>query len=414
MKELSLKQNLIWNTVGCLIYQGCQWLTTIAVVVLSVSYENSGALAFAMAVGNIFVSLATYNMRTFQVSDINNVFSSNNYVAFRCITLLASSVICIVYSAITTPTQYTFIAVVLFLLFKIDETFTNVLYTIDQKHSRMDYIGISQILRGMASIAAFSAALFVFDSLAVAIAAMTLICMCITVLYDIPHTGSLDSITPRITVTEFWMLFRACTPAVLSLLCYSLVSAFARQRFGIQYGEEALGVYAAVATPCVLVQVLASYLYNPFILPISRKLNHKDYSGAAHELAKLGILMIVTIAVSVLGAFIVGPHLLPIILGDSISSSAWMVGPATLAASAMAIASLTMDLFIVMRKYVCAVAVNMVALLACVALYRPCISLWYMNGVNILIITSFAAGIFSGLLLLILSLRFRKSTGLRD
>ena len=91
-----------------------------------------------------------------------------------------------------------------------------------------------------------------------------------------------------------------------------------------------------------------------------------------------------------------------------------MVGPATLAASAMAIASLTMDLFIVMRKYVCAVAVNMVALLACAALYRPCISLWYMNGVNILIITSFAAGIFSGLLLLILSLRFRKSTGLRD
>ena len=59
---LSTKQNMLWNSVGCLIYQACMWAMTIAVVIFSNDYENSGRLAFAMALGNIYYPLATYNM----------------------------------------------------------------------------------------------------------------------------------------------------------------------------------------------------------------------------------------------------------------------------------------------------------------------------------------------------------------
>ena len=66
---------------------------TVVVVILSANYENSGMLAFAMSVGNVFSTIATYNVRTYQVSDVLNRFTSSNYVAFRCLTLMVAFVL---------------------------------------------------------------------------------------------------------------------------------------------------------------------------------------------------------------------------------------------------------------------------------------------------------------------------------
>ena len=70
-KALSLRQNIFWNTAGSAIYLGCQWLITILVVRLSASgFTNSGLLTLAMANTNIFYSIAIFNMRAYQVSDV--------------------------------------------------------------------------------------------------------------------------------------------------------------------------------------------------------------------------------------------------------------------------------------------------------------------------------------------------------
>lgn len=79
---LSTKKNALWNAAGCIFYLGCQWLTTVLVVVLSTDYNNSGALAFAMSVGSMFASISLYKMRTYQVSDISCEHSAKTILAF--------------------------------------------------------------------------------------------------------------------------------------------------------------------------------------------------------------------------------------------------------------------------------------------------------------------------------------------
>ncbi len=405
MKELSLKQNLLWNTVGCLIYQGCQWLTTIAVVVFSSSYENSGILAFAMATGNVYTGLATYNMRTFQVSDVNNQYSSGNYVAFRFVTIGIATVGCCIYSLCVSPSLNTAIAMLCFLLFKADESFANVLYGVDQKYSRMDFIGISQAIRGVLSIVAFSAMLLLDQNLSISILAMFACCAAVTLLFDIPHSGKLDAIRPTITPAICSTLFRTCAPVVIAILCYGLVATVARQWFGLIQGEEQLGIYAAVATPCVLVQVMANYLYSPFLVPLSRSWVGNDGRAFRQQLKKLCLAMAGCIAVCLALFTLLGPTLLNLAYGSSIGPYAWMITPAMIAASLMAISSFMTDLFIVMRKFACAVSINAIALAACIAAFLPCVSNWGMNGVNIVICVAFVIGIGAGMLLLLKSKR---------
>ena len=398
MKELTLKQNLLWNTVGCLIYQGCQWLTTILVVLLSTSYENSGILAFAMATGNVYTGLATYNVRTFQVSDINNQFSSKNYIGFRIATILIATVACLAYSFAVAPSLSTGVAIAAYLLFKADESFVNVLYGIDQKAQRMDYIGISQGIRGILSIASFCLALIFADDLTVAFVAMFVCCAAVTLLFDIPKSKKIDAVgfdLPRRICRD---LFKLCAPSVIAILAYGLVATIARQWFGLQYGEEALGIYSAVATPCVLVQVMANYLYNPFLVPIARSWTSHNSSELLSQLKKLISGMLAVVAICLVAALVAGAPVIELIYGDSIKDYSWMITPAMVAASFMAIDCLLTDLFIVMRKYLLAALINIASLISCVILMTPFTSMWYMNGVNIVISVSFAIGIAIGLI----------------
>lgn len=394
-KRLSTKQNLLWNTCGCLLYQGCQWLTTILVVTLSPSYENSGILAFAMATGNVFTALATYNMRTYQVSDVEDEYSPQDYIGFRVATVLGAFAIFSLYSLVVSPNAETLLCMVVYLVFKADEAFVNVLYGIDQKASRMDYIGVSQGIRGPVSLGAFAGGLALFGSLALALAGMFLACLLVTLLYDVPFAGRLQRVSVRLDRTVLAQLLRKCAPIVSALVVYGLVATVARQYYGIAYGEEALGVYAAVATPCVIVQVLANYLYSPFLVPLAHgwKENRSVFAGQLTKL--LGALAAVS-ALCVGAAFLWGPWFLETVYGPSISDYAWMITPAVLAASLMAISYFLTDLFTLLRSFGCALGINVVAMAVCASSIAVTTQQWGMNGVNLTLILSFSISVLMG------------------
>ena len=403
MKELSLKQNILWNTVGCLIYQGCQWLTTILVVVFSSSYENSGILAFAMATGNVFFAFATYSMRTFQISDIENRYSSDNYVAFRAVTTMIALAVCAGYTFVISSNLSAALAMTAYLLFKADESFANVLYGIDQKAARMDYIGISQGVRGILSVAAFSGVLILGGNRTEAILAMLACCIAVTLAYDLPHSRRLDSVRIKLSRAVCGELFRLCAPNVIANLAFGAVATVARQWFSLSYGEEALGIYAAVATPCVLVQVMANYLYSPFLVPIARSWTKRDMAALKDQLKKLLGGMMVVIAACLSLAAVAGSPVVELVYGGRIAGYSWMIVPAMGAASMMALAGLLTDLLIVMRRFFLVAGINITALVTCAILVVPCTSLWYMNGVNVVICISFGVAIVAGVACLFLS-----------
>ena len=83
MEELSIKKNMAWNSIGSMFYLGCQWIITILVVRLSSDYTAAGTLALGMAIANIFNPIGYYKIRTLQVSDLSNAYSSCDYIGFR-------------------------------------------------------------------------------------------------------------------------------------------------------------------------------------------------------------------------------------------------------------------------------------------------------------------------------------------
>lgn len=395
-QPLSTAKNTLWNLTGCLFYLGCQWLTTVIVVVLSSDYSNSGFLAFAMSIGNMFASLALYKIRTYQVSDIANEHSSGEYVAFRFATIAASFALLTIYLIVIAPGDAMVVSTLAFLLFKADETFADVLYGVDQKYGRMDYIGKSQILRGLATIIGFTVPLAITGSVTHAIVGMTLLCFGNTALYDVRHARRLDSIAPHFDKADLTKLAKACALPTIANFCATSIVSVVRQNYGILAGDELLGIYASIATPAVLIQAGTAFLYSPLIGKMASSL----YSEGKLEFRKVFLKVLLSIAVimtlGVIALSFVGEDSLIFIFGEGLEPHAWIFPYVLAGTVSIAILLYINDALIILRDNRTQIAINALALILAAMLSKPFIAAFGMNGVNLAILAAVIPAAFIG------------------
>ena len=390
---VSLKKNMLYNTIGSLTYQGCLWVVTVLVVVLSNGYGYSGILSYAMAIGNMFVPIATFSLRSYQVSDVRGTYTQANYVGFRLITIVLAFAIILPYTFIVTDDMRNVAPVLLFLLFKTGESFCDVLNAVEQRAERMDYIGISQFLRGVFLVLGFSTGLVVFGSLEAAIAGMAVPCLLVTVFYDHLHAVRFAALKPHISQDKVRSLARACLPIVLSSLFLGMVVSVARQYYGNTFGMEKLGIYSAIATPAVLIQAGARYLYGPALVPLAKRWQESPDDSFSPFLKKSLVLLALGAAVLVVVFSVFGKQLLTLVYGQEIAPYTPLFPWVLISTAVTAVMWFLNDVLTICRDMRGMLIANTASLALSLVLLIPLESAFGMDGINYLVIAATLFGI---------------------
>ena len=386
----SIGQNMAWYSVGSIIYLACQWFLSVVVTRLSFGFDDAGALALAMAIGNIFTPLAYYNTRTYQVSDIEGEYTNSQYVAFRLITTMVAFVGCSIYAALTAGGSL--LPVIAFLVYKIVVVIIDILHGVDQQHSRLDYAGISLIMQGFSSIASFTAVFWLSQNLTLAVSAMTVTAILILFLFDWRVASRLDCVFPSISFSTAKKLAIVCFPAVLSGVLNSAVVTVARQFLFSMEGEAALGSYASVATLAVIVQMGATYIYNPLLGTFARLALEKKRRELLALTAKVcAAVLLITALVSVL-FLLFGEWGLTLLFGEKIVPYVGLLQPMLLCTAMTAYIWFFMDLLIVLRKMREVLVGNAVAFVSVLPLSYMLILWCGPNGVSFAGAIAYALG----------------------
>lgn len=406
MGELSLKKNLIWNSAGSFSYSLCQWILTVLVVRLSSNYDAAGVLALGMAVSNIFAPIALYKIRSYQVSDIHKAVSAREYVGFRIVTTAAALAITVIYTLATCePSTYT--AVLLYVVFRGGDTFIDVLHGVDQQNFRMDYCGRSMLARGLLFLLAFAVVFAATDSLEWAIFAMIAATFPIIV-YDVRKAASLDDVRPLFVGSSLKKLAVECLPAAIGMVCCFSVATIARQYLAYSWGDDALGIYASVCTPVVIIQACANYIYAPLLGVFAQKLDEGDRRGFMGLLCKVSGAILVVFIAAAIGFGLWGEPLLALVFGDSIVPYSYLLVPAIICSGVAAYIAFLSDLLIAVRQMACNLVANIAAFITCLPATWICVNAWDMNG------ASFATIIAYGVGCLIMGYGLIKSVGIKE
>ena len=387
-KKVDIKKNVLLNTVGSVFYCACQWILTVLVVRLD-SLESSGYLSLAMTTSSSFSAISLFGMRNFQVSDVNEEYSSSEYYGSRIVTCFVAQITCMLYAAVMTESSNNFWGITLFMLVRIAEAFADVFHGINQKHDRYDLIGLSYILRGIFTVISFAIVLSVTHDLVVTLLIMAVLNLVVVVVFDRMATGKLENIKPKVFNKHIYKLIITCVPLVVFTFLLNMENLIPKNLLESLYGADELGIYASIASPTLVIQVMASVIFNPF-LPGFTKL-YKD--GKIEEFKKTFHRILLALAgmgiVAIIVGKIVGRFGLKILFGEMILEYYYLFIPIVWCTILTAMVWIISSIVIAIRQIKSLLIGMVFDFSLCAAIATPLVKHYDKNGVSIVQIISY-------------------------
>ena len=399
---LSIKQNMLWNSMGSLVNLGCQWLITVLIARMSNNYQAAGVYALATSVYTMFSAVGHYRMYTYQVSDVHHENSTGEYLTLRAVTCSIALTLCAAYGAVTCPV-YALPAILLYALNRAIALMVDVLHACDQCNHRMDYIGQSLALQGVLSLVIFASVFGATGNLEITLLSMTVAIVLVGIVFDYPRTCQFGRIEWGISLKKVTKLLMSCLPVVLAAIAISSAPSIPRQYLSSNFGDEALGIYASVAAPVAIIQTGASYIYNPLLGYFSESYAARDRRRFFSLFARCSVAMAGVCLVCALGVMVFGETLLSLVFGEQLAEFAYLLAPLVLLAIVTGYLWFLNDLLMALRNFKGSF-LGSVAALALSLLSLPVILQLGSNGVTVVCLLSSAAGIVVMLLCLAIQL----------
>jgi O-antigen/teichoic acid export membrane protein len=251
---LSLRGNFMWTFLGNVVYSGCQWGMLTAIAKLGTP-TMLGQFSLALAITAPVYMLLNLELRTVQATDIHDEHSFGDYLGLRIITTVLATVVtfCIVLaSGYASETSF---LILMLALAKAPEALSDLAYGQFQKHSRMDRIGSSLVIKGFASLGGFATAFVLKSSLLWATASLLVIWTALFLFYDLPNLRALLpqesreawSIRPQWNTQSLSKLVMISIPLGMVIMLNSLNINIPRYFVEHFHGEASLGYFSASA-----------------------------------------------------------------------------------------------------------------------------------------------------------------------
>ncbi|MGB4762507.1 MAG: oligosaccharide flippase family protein [Candidatus Saccharimonas sp.] len=392
-EQLSLKKNVIWNSAGSFIYLFFQWLISYLVVIL-LGFKDAGIFSLAVAIASVAFAASIYGIRGYQVSDIRKKYSDKTYITTRLVTCILSVIGVGIYVSVSHYDLYTAICIMTYLAFKMSEAFVDVYYGILQRSMRMDFVGMSFILRGVIANTLFIICAILTNNLLLSITVLAISSYVLIYLYDYKKVKLFykkeltNSSTKQIT-----LLLIECLPLAIYTLLSNLIVAMPRVSLESIRGTEILGIYASIAIPAAIIQVVAGFVFAPVLTVFADHVDKRNFRLFHRLLFKILVyIFILSLAAIIIGA-VVGDFGLKLLFGETISDYTYLFLPILYISSLTAFSWFIGLMLTVIREFKGLIISSVVAVAICLFGSSAFIHAFDINGASFVLITSLVAQI---------------------
>jgi O-antigen/teichoic acid export membrane protein len=344
-------ENHFWNSVknltGTVVYYFCQWLMLI-IVIRIVGYTVSGEFTLVISFTNIFGLLSQYNIRSFQLSDVNNKFLPQQYSGVYVITSVLAVVLFLFALPFSGYNYNIIISCIIYMVFKLCETFTNYVFTYMQLEDKYFDILISYCLKGFIPLIGFTGWLYFTKSLFQSLCVMSLLYITIMFFYDIKKTRSYF---PSSLITkDAIVILKECFPITLSPLIVTFMLFLTRYSVENVYGATGLGYYSAITMVIAVILTVAWAVYY-VLLPVIADKYIKRLKGDIIRIifTVLGIIFVATLLLFFL-VRLIGSLIFSFVFGVEILGYMYLLFPVIITGAMLAVMAFTSVCLIAMQK----------------------------------------------------------------
>lgn len=378
-QEKSVQQNMIYNTVGSLVYYFCQWVMTVLIVRMS-GFEDAGILSLAMSVTAAPAIVGLFNIRSYQVSDLKGQYSDLVYIRSRVYTNLISFAVCL-FVVIFNGYAWDKAAVILmFMCFKMAEGAADVYYGIDQKKERLDYAGISLTMRGLGSLVLFCVVFLWTKNLFLCVLFMSVFSFAVVFFYDRKIVNGLIGTERTAAFAQIKSLLLTCLPLAIVAFLNNLSLTIPKIYLERYYGETVFGIYSSVSSPTIVVQLAATTLFAPLVPVLTRQYQEKNKKEFQKILLKFFALILAGTVLGVILSVFLADFALGILYGAEIKPYTGLFIPVFFIAVLIAVNASLFSVCTLIREIRSQYAVGLAGIASAFLLSVTAVKTWSLDG----------------------------------
>lgn len=280
-----------WGMLFPLLTMVCTWL---------VGAERAGLFSMAFTVGTLLYFLANYGVRTYQVSDLDDMRSFRDYQVNRFLTCALMLAVGWLWCQVRGYDAEMFSICMGVLVFRAVDALADVYEGRLQQKDKLYLAGLSQAVRCVLGLVAFSLVLLVTRSLTVASWAMAVGAVASLLLLTVPLALFETERSLPLTLAGVRELFVECFPLFLALFLYNLIDSVPKfaMEGALSYDNQLY--YNAMYFPAHAILMAAGFIYKPQLVRLARIWDdpekHRRFDLLV--LAMLGVIALVTGAVA--------------------------------------------------------------------------------------------------------------------
>lgn len=309
----NIQSGFFWNTIAGII--NAAEVVIILMVVTRVSgLEMAGIVTIAFSVGNLLMTVGKYGMRNFQVTDISNVFSFNDYFSSRIVTVFVMFLLTIIYlfyAGVCLNYSFQKITIVfLICLIYMIESVEDVFWGDYQRYGHLDYGGKAFSFRWIIQLSVIVIILSVCKNI---IAAFFAACIC-GIIFTYSYNKKLHTVFQkeglRFGTQNLLSLLYCCFPLFLTVFLSNYIVNSPKYAIDALLDEKSQACYGFVAMPVFVVALLSNFFYQPILLDLANIWERKDFFNLRKVIQKqCAIIIGLTIFCIVMAYFLGIPFL---------------------------------------------------------------------------------------------------------
>lgn len=308
------KYKYIWFTMGT----ACFALATLVMTILIsrlLGETQAGMFSVGLSIAQWLVTIAYFEIRTFQVTDVRNEYSFKYYLTLRILMCIITFLASIVYVVFNNYDIQKVIIILLVCLYKISDSIADTFEGEFQKEDRIDISGKSEFYRVFFSILVLVIAVAVSKNLILSLIIMNVVAYGMIVLLDISIAVKRVSVRMTWDMKRLWELVKMCVPLAVSTFLSTYIINSSKLSVDRVLGDEAQLYYTAVFMPNMVINLFSGIIFKPMQTAMAVNYYEKKYKNFWHIISKMILIITGFTFVCEVGAYILGIPILSWLYG---------------------------------------------------------------------------------------------------
>jgi len=315
----SRKKAFIWNIIGSVVNAGATMVLTIVVTRLA-GVEEGGILGLAFGLCQVFATIANYEVRPFQSTDLEEQFQFSEYYGLRIVTCTCMIILCAGYIFGLKYTGNKASVIFAICMFKMLDAFSDVFQGMFQQKDHLEYAGQALALRVFLSSVSYAVVLKITDNSVWAAWIMPVVSALCIVMFDMRIARHFVlHMVPKFNVIASKKIMIACLPFFAS----AFMNMFILNATKIQVDEivpSLQGYWTPIYMPAAIINLFSIFAFRPMLTTLRAQWNEKKKRPFLNIIkALLGWVAIVTIG-ALIGAYWIGIPVLELLYGLTLES----------------------------------------------------------------------------------------------